>query len=238
MAQENESSSEAQKEIELIRPSKPKKKKKEKSLDPNMWMVTFSDLITLMMTFFVLLFSFNEPNPKHLEAISSNAPGLFNLSESAVTQPISVLRANSLVRENLEIFLSENSVRNVEIVQTDEGLILTLPADIIFEQNSDRIGQQAIQTIGKIASFLNKTGHDIRIEGHTDNNFTPSPQFPDVWEMSQSRAYNVLQAMLKTGVAPDRLSLVGKGASQPKVSNATPQGQRVNRRVEIVILNR
>ncbi len=236
MAQENESSRDAQEEIILLKPTKRKKKNAESSFDPNAWMVTFSDLITLMMTFFVLLFSFNDPNPKTLAAISNDAPGLFSLAQSAVSQPISTQNANSLMKENLEIFLSENNIQNVEVTQTEEGLLVTLPTDLSFEKDSAQLNEKAKKAIESITKYLNKTKHQVRVEGHTNNVFAPSQSYRDVWDLSIDRGHTVLQEMLKYKISPQRMSLTGKGASQPKFSNATPQGRAVNQRVEIVIL--
>ena len=235
MAQENESSQELQEEIVLLRPKK-RKRKDEKKRDPHAWMVTFSDLITLMMTFFVLLFSFNDPNPKKLEAISNNAPGLFSLAQAATSEPIAIQNANSLMKENLEIFLSENNIQNVEVTQTQEGLIITLPTDIIFEKDSAALSEKSKKAIESVTKYLNKTQHEVRVEGHTNNVFAAGKGYRDLWDLSLDRAHTILQEMVKHGLSPPRLSLIGKGASQPKFSNATPQGRGRNQRVEIVIL--
>lgn len=237
MAQEIESSGEPQEPIVLLKPKKRRKKKEKVAFDATAWMVTFSDLIILMMTFFVLLFSFNVANPKVLEAISSSGAGLFSKAESAVIQPVTIQSANSLVRENLEVFLSENKVQNVEISETAEGLIVTLPADIVFEKNSAELTEKAKKNIATITRYLRKTQQDIRVEGHTDNAFQPTRRYSDAWNLSLARGYAILKEMLNMGIAPKRMSLVGKGASQPKVSNATPQGRAANRRAEIVVLN-
>ena len=236
MAQEIESTADSQEEVVLLGTAK-KDEDEEEGLDPNAWMLTFSDLITLMMTFFVLLFSFNDPNPKEVEAISNNAPGLFSHSESAVSQPVAILNANSLVKENIEIFLSENNVTNVEVTEDQEGLIITLPADIIFAKNNRRLSAKAKATIQKITSYLKKTTHDIRVEGHTDNAFQPGRKYQDAWDLSLDRGNEVLKTMLGAGIDPKRLSLVGKGAASPRFSNNTKGGRQGNRRVEIRILN-
>lgn len=237
MAQEIESSGEPQEPIVLLKPKKRRRKKEKAAFDSTAWMVTFSDLITLMMTFFVLLFSFNSPNPKTVEAISSSGVGLFSKAQSAVSQPVAIQNANSLVRENLEVFLSENEVQNVAISETEEGLIITLPTDIVFEKNSAQLTEKAQQNIATITRYLRKTQQDIRVEGHTDNAFQPTRRYRDAWNLSLARGYAILKEMLNTGIAPKRMSLVGKGASQPKLSNATAQGRAANRRAEIVVLN-
>ncbi|MBF0352437.1 MAG: flagellar motor protein MotB [SAR324 cluster bacterium] len=239
MAQDHERSAPVLEETVQVPVKKEKKKKKSgNELDPNAWMVTFSDLITLMMTFFVLLYSFNDPNPKSQQSsLSSMEPGFFSMYESRSTDEIRILRANSILKESLEVFLSEHSVRNVELSQSDEGLIVTIPADIVFARNSALLSASAKQTIHQIARYLNKTGHMIRIEGHTDTTPVRSSKYRDSWDLSLARAQSVLKEMLNVGVSPAKLSLTGKGDSQPKASNQTPKGRRTNSRVEIVILN-
>lgn len=233
MAQEIESSVEPKKEIEPLKPKK-RKKKKGKDFDPNAWMVTFSDLITLMMTFFVLLFSFNEVGSAKLESLTSEDQGLLNVSKNMPIRDVQVIRANSLTRENLEVFLSESQVQQVEVSQTEEGLLVTIPSDILFARNSHRLPPQAVKTVRDIAGYLAKTQHIVRIEGHAAQDFRPSSQYPDAWSLSLARAGSVLREFVEAGVSEKRMSLNGRGNTKPKYENAPAQD---NRRVEIVIMD-
>ena len=108
--------------------------------------------------------------------------------------------------------------------------------DLSFEKESAHLNEKTEKAIESITKYLNKTNHEIRVEGHTNNVFTPSRSYRDVWDLSLDRGHTVLQEMLKHKISPQRMSLVGKGTSQPKISNATPKGRAVNQRVEIVIL--
>jgi len=236
LAQENESTTVAVEEIRRPKPSKRKRKEKEKEFDANAWMVTFGDLITLMMTFFVLLYSLNDPNPKTIEALSNSSPGLFSLSQAAIRQEINIQESNSLQKENLEIFLSENNIENIDVSQNEEGLLITLPTDLVFQKDSALLGDESKIIIQKITSYLKKTELNIRVEGHTDSGFVPNNRYTDTWALSLDRAHSILQEMLKTGIPPKRLSLVGKGSTQPKFTNLNETGRSKNRRVEIVVL--
>lgn len=124
----------------------------------------------------------------------------------------------------------------MDITQTEEGLIVVIPADTLFSEKSVALRQSAKQVIQKIARYLNKTDYNLRIESHTDSSPVRSGRYRNNLELSLGRAHRILNEILEMKVNPMRLSLVGKGDSQPKASNETGPGRRLNRRIEIVIL--
>ena len=209
-----------------------KKKGQEGGLDPNAWMVTFSDLIILMMTFFVLLFAFNDPNLQESQKIDSDttAIGLFALSPPMLT--MQEHQAQTMIRKNLEIFLAKQAIQKIQVEQSDQGLLIKLPADIFFEPQKATLTAKAIQTLKPLVNHLKKTTKRyIRIEGHTDS--AKFEGVPDVWLLSLQRSHAVLELFLQHKMNPKQLSLVGKGDSEPEAKTTHAR----NRRVEIILLS-
>ena len=121
---------------------------------------------------------------------------------------------------------------NVDIRNTGQELILTLPQDLLFAVDSASLRPDLQQDLRVIATNLvNYPRSDIIIIGHTDN--TGSAAYNQT--LSERRAQSVAQVLRSQNVASDRIQTIGRGLTQPVASNATPEGRRQNRRVEIFI---
>lgn len=124
---------------------------------------------------------------------------------------------------------------NVSIVRG--RMVIQLPQDVLFPSGSATLssdGRQAISQVGTVLSELED--RTFQVEGHTDDVPISTPQFPSNWELSSARALSVVRVLIQAGVAPERLSGAGYGEYQPVASNDTPEGRRLNRRIEIVML--
>lgn len=121
---------------------------------------------------------------------------------------------------------------NVNIRNTGEELILTLPQDLLFAVDSATLRPDLQRDLRSIAANLvNYPRSDVIVIGHTDN--TGSAAYNQ--SLSERRAASVAQVLRSEGVAANRIQTIGRGLSQPIASNATPEGRRQNRRVEIFI---
>jgi outer membrane protein OmpA-like peptidoglycan-associated protein len=114
----------------------------------------------------------------------------------------------------------------------DNSLRITMTAQTAFDTNSAEIKGGFYTTLDKIAEVVNRYGKTtLTVVGYTDN--TGSAQYNQ--QLSERRAEAVKQAFLNRGVHPERLAAVGKGMSEPRASNDTPEGRQLNRRVEIIV---
>lgn len=121
---------------------------------------------------------------------------------------------------------------NVNIHNTGEELILTLPQDLLFATDSATLRPDLQQDLRVIATNLvNYPRSDVIVVGHTDN--TGSAAYNQT--LSERRAQSVAQVLRGQGVASNRIQTIGRGLTQPVATNATPEGRRQNRRVEIFI---
>ncbi|NBB98824.1 MAG: OmpA family protein [Alphaproteobacteria bacterium] len=121
---------------------------------------------------------------------------------------------------------------NVDIENTGQELILTLPQDLLFATDSAAVRPDLQNDLGVIATNLvNYPRSDVRVVGHTDN--TGSAAYNQ--GLSERRAASVAQVLFNGGVAPTRVRTEGRGLSQPVADNGTAAGRQQNRRVEIYI---
>lgn len=123
-------------------------------------------------------------------------------------------------------------------VRIDRGrMVIQLPQDILFASGSATIsaeGRQTLREVGQVLATI--PDRTFQVEGHTDNVPIATERFPSNWELSAARAISVIRVLLDAGVPPENLSGAGYGEYHPVASNDTPEGRRLNRRIEIVML--
>lgn len=115
-------------------------------------------------------------------------------------------------------------------------LEVEMRADILFGSGSAVLQGDSGDVVQRIGATLAQFPNPVKVEGHTDNQPIASFQFPSNWELSAARAASVVKLFVASGVAPQRVAVVGYGAERPKAGNQTEQGRNLNRRVVLVIL--
>ena len=206
--------------------------------DPDAWMVTFSDLLTLLMTFFVLIFASQAPiQEKVLEAFGQSA-GVFGRFRTSFFEQISAIARKDISQDRIQIFLDEIGATDVDVSQEEQGLVITIPSQALFAPSAAKLTEQARKRLGQVSEVLRFTRHEIRVAGHSDDRETAGGASADGWELSLARAHAVLQDLIGNRIPESRLSLNGFGPSRPRFDNRSAAGRARNRRVEIVILNR
>lgn len=226
------------------------------------WLTTFNDLVTLLMVFFVLLFSLSSIDLQKLMEVSrslqSGLGALMPGSRTAVglvgVMPEEMDPAVITVKEQREIvdpdvkvddghrdkrsdladLLAE--IPDVEAVAVDSGVMVSVSDALLFESGRAEISPDAHQMLNGIALILKPSDYSILAEGHTDNRPISTLRYPSNWELSADRAVRVVRYLHEQGgILPWRLSAVGYGESRPKADNSTPEGRAQNRRVELFI---
>jgi chemotaxis protein MotB len=241
--------------------ARPKKKEREGA---PAWLLTYGDMMTLLLTFFVLMFTTAEIEGRELQLILSafrGSLGLFTggvtLSEGALAelgQQVESLPAKErgdrlakAIEKAVSIFQPEVKSRRVKITEDERGIVISLVADAFYESGSTELtpeGQEIVDKIGQFLSDPEFSGNLIRIEGHTDN--TPiapiSPlyeYFPTNWELSANRAVKIARILNEEhNIKGRNLQAVGYGEFQPVESNDIEEGRAYNRRIEIIIMRK
>ena len=227
--------------------------------DPNAWMVTFSDLVMLLLTFFVMLLTMSSMDAKMLKDIRSalnEAAGLLEYSglrdvnslekfiqqyqDSSDLFVVDQDRLKSLVPlTGLDKIISEkikdlNEI--MDITDDERGIVLSLQENILFDPGEVKIKKDFFHVLDSIFTAIDSCPNDILIMGHTDNIPSNSTLYDSNWELSSYRALSVLEFFLKEkGLQPSRLSVGGYGPVRPLYPNNTPKNRALNRRVEIII---
>ncbi len=224
------------------------------------WLAAFGDLMSLLLTFFVLLLSMSSMNAKKVqEAIGSLAGALgvleggtqMQMSREKSTlsgpQQMKILKSKNIqsstmqqiqntINEINEMLKTEGSP-DIVLKEAEKGFLLRLPSALLFSPGSAKItNADAILFLKRIALIIQKLPRNITIDaiGYTDN--TPPPinsPYKDNWELSTARAVSTIKELIKDGVNPGRLMASGKASFNPIASNATSEGRSKNRRVEL-----
>ncbi|AEM42279.1 OmpA family protein [Ketogulonicigenium vulgare] len=149
---------------------------------------------------------------------------------AAVGGGLGAVGGQALDRQEAE--LRQQLGGNVGIVNNGQNLTVTMPQDVLFGTNSTAVSIQSQTDLRTVAASLNRYPNtSISVIGHTDS--TGSASYNQ--DLSVRRAQAVASVLINGGVAPARVYTVGRGASQPIASNATPDGRQLNRRVKIII---
>jgi chemotaxis protein MotB len=228
-----------------------KKKKYPVEYMPNTeaWMTTFADLISLMLTFFILLISMSTMDKTGLADIETSfrdAVSVFNAGDGTELQMIPPFAMQKMIsRQEMMLAMRQNShlmLKNSALEHKVKGIIikgrlyLRIPDSVLFNKGSATLKPEQIRALKKLAQMLALMPGKIRVQGHTNVNPDLSDsKFSDPWTMSLARAASVLHVLEGEGVDPARLSLAGYGPSRPVSTEATPFGRSKNRRVEIMI---
>jgi chemotaxis protein MotB len=141
------------------------------------------------------------------------------------------------IQAELEQYFKMKSIGGQVTVQLQErGLVISLQDTVLFDSGSAVLNSQAVDIITTVGNVIKPLPNYVLIEGHTDNLPIHNGEFPSNWELSSARATNVLQEVLKCGLAPQRLSATGYGEYRPRVPNDSDDQRQMNRRVDIVLL--
>lgn len=209
-----------------------------------LWMVTFADMTTLLLTFFILYYSISSMNEKRFkEAIlgeKSASIGLLKLLDAAeIKQTIaqmSGLRSGNIMQELNEAVRSSPAARDVELATHNSKIIMRLPVETLFKSGEAQLQLSARPALDQVIEAIRShPDYKVNIQGHTDNEPILNGKFPTNWELSASRATAVLRYFVEKNVKPERLTATGYADIFPLVSNETARGRSRNRRVEIVL---
>ncbi|MDX8381985.1 MAG: flagellar motor protein MotB [Ghiorsea sp.] len=216
--------------------------------DPEAWMTTFADLISLMLTFFILLVSMSTLDKTGLQDISTYFDQAVSVLNSGDGTEISIIRPLELqrivtprelmlaMRQNSNVVLKNSTLKHhVRALIVKNRLYLRMKDAALFSEGSAKLNAKHIKGLRRLARMLATSPGMISVNGHTDDRPTLSRKFPDPWSLSLARAASVLHILAAEGVNPSRLSLAGYGPSRPVSTDATVYGRATNRRVDIVV---
>ncbi|HOC92897.1 MAG TPA: flagellar motor protein MotB [bacterium] len=221
------------------------------------YMLTYGDMTTLMMCFFIFLFNAGKYDT---EARIRNAISSFRQSLGVFPSSISVLRPDEVLlvpkeRGTKDFFGPEKQLEDLEkrlrkevekmqdmgkgyldVLKQGKEVRVTVGSQALFDSGSASVKEQFRPSLDKIAQFIKDNHLAVVVEGHTDPMPISTAVYPSNWELSSGRASSVVRYLIeKHGIDPALLQAAGYADKRPAFSNETQQGREKNRRIEIVL---
>lgn len=200
------------------------------------WLISYADLMTLLVGFFALIMSFSKMDPKEYEKVKEAASTAFGGEYRKPHQSL---------KDEIEKVLNEQGIKDkFEIVQTDAGVEVTFRGQLFFESGSAELRTEAGELMSKVVPVIKESAKEyaVIVEGHTDDNPISSPQFPSNWELSSARASRVVRIFESYNFDRNHLQAIGWADTKPLFPNRDEKGgpqtdnQSQNRRVIIKIM--
>ena len=221
------------------------------------WLMTYGDMVTLLMAFFVLMYSaskvseekyeqvaqsiaqgFNSPGPDAIVEIASS-----EIAESESTEEVTVLSPLTNAKAMLDQLIEERDLDGEMTTSfTPTGLKIELSSSSFFGSGSADVKESMVPSLIELSEVLQSLpdgDYQVEVEGHTDNVPINTARFPSNWELSSLRAINVAHIFEDTGIQKDRLSAIAYADTRPEAPNTDvnginiPENQAKNRRVVV-----
>ena len=215
------------------------------------WLATFGDLMSLLLTFFVLLLSFSTMEVVDFQHAMGALQGSLGVlrGEPQLSLPIrqstpksegNLQQAEVITKaaQELEAAIEQAGLQSdVQIEEATTGLIIRVADKLFFDTADAALKSSATDFLEKLGAVLKPLPNKINVQGHTDNRTINTERYASNWELSGMRALQVARYFIeRTGISPDRMSFTGYSEYQPLVPNNSPERWARNRRVEIHIL--
>lgn len=228
----------------------PRRKKKGDDVNTNGWMDTYADTITLLLTFFILLYSISAVDSEKLKqlnhALQSSLKGNTEVSEVKDIKDLEVKtkepESGNTEYEDLAKKLNNTIEKNgltevIKLRKEDRGIVLQLDETILFEPGKADLKENNKEVLETITTIINEHDNDVLIEGHTDNVPMSNKEFASNWELSAARALSAVTYFVHDKqIDPMRFSVKGYGEYKPLVPNDTPENRAINRRIDILMV--
>ena len=223
------------------------------------WLNTYADMVTLVLTFFVLLYSFSnlDTNKFNTFLASFKGGGILNYGDSPfeeyasgpyfeasdqalANEATSVVTIDATTAQTMEMvqnYIEEMGMESEITVSADErGVALNIKDRILFDSGKADLKPEAKAILDPLAKLFGTIKYEIWVEGHTDNRPINTREYPTNWELSTARASRVIRYFVENkGLDPKKFVAIGYGEYRPVAPNDSPEHMQQNRRVVMVI---
>lgn len=209
------------------------KEQQEENVDS--WLMSYADMITLLLCFFIIFVSVSEPKKERLSAITEGMAGKFGTVDLA-TPFQGVFRSLQAVIETHQI------LKDVAIEKGEKHLVMELSSLSFYKDKSAEFDEKMLPVLEELCNTLKSIefmDYRITVEGHTNDVPISTPFYPSNWELSTARAAHMVRFFIDHGIKPHRISAVGFADTRPKVpnldihGNAIIENRKLNERVII-----
>ena len=226
------------------------RRKKDDQEDFGRWLLTYADMITLLLALFIVMYSMSRVDAKRFGKMAEALNGILKGGQSILKTyddeqlktGHGVLKLGDLrmiQRQVEEQFEAKGHGEEVLTEVTERGLVVHIVESALFDVASADLQPRAMQLLDLIYEEIKDTPNHIRVEGHTDDLQIKTARFPSNWELSGARATEVVRYFIdEHNMPPGRISALGYGEYRPIRPNNSIENRATNRRVDIVILTR
>ncbi|MDO7788335.1 flagellar motor protein MotB [Desulforamulus aquiferis] len=221
------------------------------------WLITYADLITLLLIFFVVMYTLSKIDANKYHAIAASlsksmggsqsiletggpsiVPGIQEDIDFELDINQAELENMERLRQQIQEYVDENGLTGKVTVTIEErGVVVSFQDVVLFPLGVAELNPSSQEIVDKIGGILRQTSNYIRVEGHTDTLPIRTGRFPSNWELSLARSASVVHRLINfSDISPNRLSATGYGEYRPRVPNDTDANRQQNRRVDIVVL--
>jgi chemotaxis protein MotB len=193
------------------------------------WIFTYGDMVTLLLVFFVLLFSFCKVDVEKFKSVAES------FKPTPPGSPFFLAGQPSVLSEVARRVETSEVATEAYVSIDRRGLVVSFRDSALFPEGSAELTFKARQTLTKFTQFLFGLPNDVVVEGYTDNAPISTSRFPSNWELSSARASAVARYFQSEGIKGPRIQVVGYGEFRPRFRNDTPEKRALNRRVDVVI---
>ena len=218
------------------------------------WLITYADLITLLLAFFIMMYVFSKKDTQRYEEVAGHLKTIFTgggsvSGRAGASGPVPFelpVKVNRDVSEELQKKLekamgtlpaNEAFQKNISIFTDERGVVIRILDKAFFDEGKADLRDRAKSVLNKIVPVIGSVNNQIRIEGHTDNIPINTREYRSNWELSVRRATEVVRHFVeRRDFPPTRLSAVGYAEHRPVVPNDSAENRALNRRIEIIVI--
>jgi chemotaxis protein MotB len=218
------------------------KKKQEEAGHSESWLVSYCDMISLLVTFFLMMMTFSTKDRLDVKetgvGLLHGRGGIWkNMMALPQEHEVEPSVVDALARDLAQLAEAQGEHASSSVQARLDGLTITFDLASSFAPGSAEPRPALREHLVDLARSLERYTHLIVVDGFTDDRFQPTPEFPDANVMGLARAQAAARVMLENSALPPQLvQVAGIGTARPRASNDTPAGRTSNRRVEVRVL--
>jgi len=200
------------------------------------WLTIYSDLMTNLMLFFLMLYGITRMSVDTKTTILDSIAAHF---EDAGKQE-AVIQSFEKTAEDIKKTFAEAAKNPVisNIITEPSGYRIILKAPVMFNSADAAIKSASLKDLRELASFIKSIPNTIEIAGHTDDIPVEGTKWKSNWELSLARANSVRRFLLGSGITPGRFCISGYGSTRPLFPNDSFENRMRNRRIEIIVVEK
>jgi chemotaxis protein MotB len=227
-----------------------RKKHEDEHENLERWLITYADLITLLLAFFIMMYTFSKQDAQKYQEVSERLRVIFTggtgilktgSSGTSAINPLGKTGSDGEMKKQLEnevkAMTEITGDNKISVFKDERGLVVRIMDTALFDEGRAELKEKAKTALKKIVPTLKSGNNQIRVEGHTDNRPINTSEFGSNWELSTRRATEVVRHLLEAyDFPPQRISASGYAEYRPVAANDSTENRAFNRRIEIVLM--